>query len=213
MRVTKLEHACLIVTEGDAALVIDPGNYTRPVDASGVVAVVITHEHPDHITSEQLRRILGTNPEAVVLGPPGVASALRAEVPDVAVDVIGDGALRTVGPFTLRFFGTKHERIHASVPLVDNTGVLINDRLFYPGDAYTNPGVPVDLLVCPVGAPWLKVGEMMDYVSSVAPARSMPTHEGTLSAAGFDQATMRLAQATEPHGTAVIVRAGESITV
>ena len=211
MRVTKLEHACLIVTEGDGALVIDPGNYTRPVDATDVVAIVITHEHPDHVTADQLHRILASNPEAVVLGPPGVASALGSEAPEITIDIVGDGDRRTVGPFRLRFFGTKHEQIHSSVPLVDNTGVLVNETLFYPGDAYTTPDVPVDLLVCPVGAPWLKVGEMMDYVSAVAPARTIPTHEATLSEAGFGQGTMRLAQATEASGSAMVLRPGESV--
>ena len=42
MEVTKLEHACQILSDGDARLVLDPGDFTRPVDATGVVAVVVT---------------------------------------------------------------------------------------------------------------------------------------------------------------------------
>jgi L-ascorbate metabolism protein UlaG (beta-lactamase superfamily) len=213
MDVTKLEHACLIVRDGDDALVIDPGNYTRDVAVEHAVAVVITHEHPDHVTPEQLRRILAQNPGIPVFGPRGVADVLAEQTPEIEVDVVTDGDERTVGPFTLTFHGTRHQVIHTSVPIVDNTGVMVNGVLFYPGDAYTNPGVPVHTLATPVGAPWLKVSEMMDYVAAVAPERTFPTHERTLSDAGFAQASMRLAQMTEPRGEAVVLQPGDTLTL
>ncbi len=149
MEVTKLEHACQVVTEGTARLVLDPGGFTRPVDVTGVVAVVVTHEHPDHVTPDQVRRILDGSPGAVVIGPAGVARALDGVV---AVDVVTAGDRRTVGPFDLTFHGTRHNVIHSSVPVVDNTGVLVNGRLFHPGDSYTVPDVPVEVLAAPVGA-------------------------------------------------------------
>ncbi|MBK0296773.1 MBL fold metallo-hydrolase, partial [Bacillus sp. S34] len=110
-------------------------NFTRPVETTGVVAVVLTHEHPDHVTPEQLAGILARNPDAVVIGPAGVAAAL-AET-GVRIDVVTDGDHRSVGPFDLTFHGTRHNVIHSSIPVIDNTGVLVNGRLFYPGDSYT----------------------------------------------------------------------------
>ncbi|MFJ3382540.1 MULTISPECIES: MBL fold metallo-hydrolase [unclassified Curtobacterium] len=209
MEVTKLEHACQVVEADGARLVIDPGGFTRPVDVSGVVAVVITHEHPDHVTPTQLHAVLAANPGALVFGPAGVASAL----PDVDVDVVTDGDRRVVGPFELTFHGTRHNLIHSSVPVVDNTGVFVNGRLFYPGDGYTDPGVPVEVLAAPVGAPWLKVAEMMDYVALVAPQRAYPVHEATLSEIGYDMHTGRLREAVEPTGALVVLRPGESLTI
>ncbi len=211
MEVTKLEHACQIVTEGDARLVIDPGNFTRPVETTGVVAVVLTHEHPDHVTPEQLAGILARNPDAIVIGPAGVAAAL-AET-GVRIDVVTDGDHRSVGPFDLTFHGTRHNVIHSSIPVIDNTGVLVNGRLFYPGDSYTEPGAPVEVLAAPVGAPWLKVAEMMDYVAAVAPRRAYPVHEATLSEIGYGMHTGRLREAVEPGGALVLLAPGESLTV
>ncbi|WP_336696689.1 MBL fold metallo-hydrolase [Curtobacterium sp. USHLN213] len=213
MEVTKLEHACQIVTEGSARLVIDPGNFTRPVDVTGVVAVVVTHEHPDHVTPEQVRRILDANPGAVVIGPAGVARALAGGASDVVVDVVTAGDRRTVGPFDLSFHGTRHNLIHSSVPIVDNTGVLVNGRLFHPGDSYTVPDVPVEVLAAPVGAPWLKVSEMMDYVLAVGPRLAYPVHEATLSDVGYGMHTGRLREAVEPSGSLVVLRPGESLTI
>lgn len=213
MDVTKLEHACQVLTEGDARLVIDPGNVTRPVEAAGVVAVVITHEHPDHVTPAQLAGILAVNPGAVVIGPAGVAAALADAAPDVVVDVVTDGDHRTVGPFDLAFHGTRHNVIHSSIPVVDNTGVLVNGALFYPGDSYTDPGVPVEVLAAPVGAPWLKVAEMMDYVAAIAPRRAYPVHEATLSEVGYGMHTGRLRDVVEPGGSLVVLAPGESLTI
>ncbi|MGG7307470.1 MBL fold metallo-hydrolase [Curtobacterium sp. AB451] len=210
MEVTKLEHACQVVTEGTARLVLDPGGFTRPVDVTGVVAVVVTHEHPDHVTPDQVRRILDGSPGAVVIGPAGVARALDGVV---AVDVVTAGDRRTVGPFDLTFHGTRHNVIHSSVPVVDNTGVLVNGRLFHPGDSYTVPDVPVEVLAAPVGAPWLKVAEMMDYVLAVAPRRAYPVHEATLSDVGLDMHTGRLREAVEPSGSLVVLQPGESFTI
>ncbi|MFJ7287578.1 MBL fold metallo-hydrolase [Curtobacterium sp. NPDC098951] len=210
MEVTKLEHACQVVTEGTARLVLDPGGFTRPVDVTGVVAVVVTHEHPDHVTPDQVRRILDGSPGAVVIGPAGVARALDGVV---AVDVVTAGDRRTVGPFGLTFHGTRHNVIHSSVPVVDNTGVLVNGRLFHPGDSYTVPDVPVEVLAAPVGAPWLKVAEMMDYVLAVAPRRAYPVHEATLSDVGLDMHTGRLREAVEPSGSLVVLQPGESFTI
>ncbi|WP_144765589.1 MBL fold metallo-hydrolase [Curtobacterium sp. 9128] len=209
MQVTKLEHACQVVEVDGARLVIDPGGFTRDLDLTSVVAVVATHEHPDHVTAEQLSRLLAANPEAVVFGPAGVGAALEGS----AVDVVTAGDVRTVGPFDLRFHGTRHNVIHATVPVVDNTGVLVNGRLFHPGDAYTDPDVPVDVLAVPIGAPWLKVAEMMDWVAAVAPARAYPVHEATLSDIGFDMHVGRLREALAPTGELVVLQPGESLTI
>ncbi|PYY35331.1 MBL fold metallo-hydrolase [Curtobacterium sp. MCJR17_055] len=210
MLVTKLEHACLVVEEDGARLVIDPGAFTRPVEVTGVVAVVVTHEHPDHGTAEQVAGILERNPGIPVFGPAGVATAL-AEV--VAVDVVTAGEARTVGPFSLTFHGTRHQLIHSSVPVVDNTGVFVNGLLFHPGDAYIDPGVPVELFATPVGAPWLKIGELMDHLAAVAPRRAVPIHEATLSDIGLAGHTDRIRQVVEPAGEVVSLAPGESLRV
>ena len=60
-------------------LFIDPGKFTTPItEAAGAVAVVVTHQHDDHWTPEQIGRIRDRNPEARVFGPEGMA-AVAAE--------------------------------------------------------------------------------------------------------------------------------------
>ena len=212
MKVTKLEHSCLVIASTDKTLIVDPGSFTTPlVDTSDVVAIVITHEHADHWTAEQLTLILDRNPDARIFGPAGVAAAAA----DFDITVVKDGDAHEIGPFSLRVFGEKHAVIHHTIPVVDNVGVLINNELYYGGDSFTIPqGVEVGTLAVPAGAPWLKIAEVMDYVDAIRPRRSFPTHEMVLSTAGKALSNARIQAATEAGGGYFFpLEPGESIDV
>jgi L-ascorbate metabolism protein UlaG (beta-lactamase superfamily) len=189
-----------MIEDSGSRLFIDPGNFTTPItDATGAVAVVLTHEHPDHWTPEQLARITGKSPGVRVLGPAGVVRAAADR--GVEVEEVQAGDELEIAPFRLRFFGGRHAVIHSSIPVVDNLGVLVNDALYYAGDSFTVPeGVEVDVLAAPAGAPWMKIAESMDYVIAVAPKRAFATHEMVLSRAGKDMSHSRLRWATEQGG-------------
>jgi L-ascorbate metabolism protein UlaG (beta-lactamase superfamily) len=210
MRLTKLEHAALVVDDSGDKLYIDPGKFTTPItESAGAVAIVITHEHDDHWTPEQLRRIIAANPDVRVFGPSGVAAAASG----FPVETVAAGDEVEAGPFRLRFFGGRHAQIHQSIPIIDNLGVLVDDALYYAGDSFTVPeGVAVDVLAAPAGAPWMKIGEAMDYVMAVAPKRAFPTHEMLLSQAGKALSDTRLGWATEQGGGEYLpLRPGDSI--
>ena len=165
MRITKYEHATLVVEKDGRRLIIDPGSFTTQLpDVTAVDAVVITHEHPDHFTSDHLRAILDASPEATLYGPEGVAAAAS----DFDITVVQPGDEIDAGAFTLRFFGGTHSVIHWTVPIIDNVGVLVDDTLYYPGDSYAVPG-GVDVERAPhTGAPEAVVLEPRDEVGPPA---------------------------------------------
>jgi L-ascorbate metabolism protein UlaG (beta-lactamase superfamily) len=198
MKLTKMEHSALLVELGGQKLFVDPGSFTTALtETAGTVAVVITHEHADHWTPEQLDRILAMSPDAVIYAPAGVAAAAA----DYDITVVKAGDTVEAGPFTLRFFGGTHAVIHPSIPVVDNLGVLINNELYYAGDSFVVPeGVEVGTLAVPAGAPWLKISEVIDYILAVKPKRSFPVHEMLLSRAGKDMSNGRIKTATEQNG-------------
>ena len=210
MRLTKFEHAALVLETDGKKLVVDPGSFTRILpDITNTVAVVITHEHVDHWTPEQLSAILAQNPDAAIFAPEGVARAAT----DFEVTVVHAGDSTQAGPFRLEFFGGTHAVIHDSIPVVDNLGVLVNQNLYYAGDSFTIPsGIAVKTLAVPSGAPWMKLAEAMDYVLEVKPERSFSTHEMVLSQGGQHLSNSRIAWATEQNGGEFIpLEPGDSV--
>ncbi len=197
MQITKYEHACFVVSIGDKKLVVDPGSFTVPLpDTNNVVAVVITHEHQDHWTPEHLQRILDNSPDVKFYAPAGVAAAAS----DFEFSVVKNGDKVEADPFTLEFFGEQHAQIHSSIPLVDNVGVLINGQVYYGGDSFTQGPEGVEVLAVPASAPWLKIGEVMDYVAAAKPKRSFPTHEMINSVIGNGMANGRIEAVTKAGG-------------
>lgn len=196
MKVTKYEHATLVITANDQQLIIDPGVFLTPPDFAKTIAVVLTHEHADHWNENNLTAILAKSPGATIYGPRGVATAASG----FDITVVAAGDVIQIEPFTLEFFGEKHAVIHESIPVPDNVGVLVNDELYYAGDSYTVPDKTVGTLAAPIGAPWLKIGEAIDFVLAVKPKRAFYIHDMTLSIAGKGMASERLQWATEQNG-------------
>src|SRR5690606_19966157 len=117
MRVTKHEHACLEIEHSGDTLIIDPGSYTTLlVGVTRVVGVVITHEHADHWSDDQLELITKNNPDVRIFGPSGVAAAAS----QFTIETVDAGDTIELEPFTLTFYGGKHAIIHQSIPIVDN---------------------------------------------------------------------------------------------
>jgi L-ascorbate metabolism protein UlaG (beta-lactamase superfamily) len=183
MRLTKLGHSCLLVTEGSARLLIDPGVLSDGFEElEGLTAVLFTHQHSDHFDAGRLRELLERNQGVRVVSDEGTAGPL-SEV-GVDAEVVHDGDEFEAGGVGVRVAGREHAVIHPDIPVVPNVGYLVAGRLFHPGDAFTRPGQPVDLLAVPAGAPWLKVSEAIDYIREVRPTVAVPVHDKVLSAAG-----------------------------
>lgn len=199
MKLTKYEHACFTLEKDDQILVVDPGGYTTDfVAPEHVVAVVITHQHADHFDTEHLAEIFSKNDEVLVLGPADVIDKVEIE----NKRAIEPGEKVSVGPFDLEFFGGVHALIHPTMPRVGNVGVMINDLVYYPGDSLVTPERDVDTLVVPAAAPWMTIGQAMDFLSAVHPRFALPTHDAIYSDAGRELADRLLGMTAEKVGTA-----------
>jgi L-ascorbate metabolism protein UlaG (beta-lactamase superfamily) len=197
MKITKHGHACLEVELDSQTLIIDPGSYTEELTGLGnVVAVVITHKHDDHCDEAKIAKIKKDNPAVQIFGTSEVAARLEG----LTVTTVYHGDYYEVGSFKLEFFGDMHQIIHKSIPLIQNTAVLVNENLYYAGDSYTPPDQKIKVLACPTSAPWLKIGDVMDYIQEIKPAICFPTHNALLSQLGQDLNNSRVKQVTEENG-------------
>jgi L-ascorbate metabolism protein UlaG (beta-lactamase superfamily) len=184
MRLIKHGHACVRLEVDDVVLVLDPGMFTAPEAVDGSTAVLVTHEHADHWTPDLLRAT-----DAPVFTIEAVAAQIREQAPDVAerVTVVRPGDTFDAG-IPVEVVGEKHAVIHPELPHFDNSGYLLTadtTTVFHPGDALTVPPAIPDVLLLPVSAPWLKVGECIDYARDVGAPRSLAIHDAVYSEAGL----------------------------
>ena len=200
MRLTKFGHSCLLVEEGGARVLLDPGSFSEGFETlEGLTAVCLTHQHVDHLDPERVRLLLDRNPGVRVVSDEGSAEALGEAGADV--EVVHDGDELVLGGLALRVAGRDHAAVHPEVPVIPNVGYLVGGRLFHPGDALTMPGEPVEVLAVPAGAPWLKLADAVDYLRKVGPRVAVPVHEKVLSEVGIG-AHYRLLEQLGGPGTA-----------
>ncbi|MET8146979.1 MBL fold metallo-hydrolase [Actinoplanes sp. NPDC049668] len=183
MRVTKFTHSCLRVEDGDAVLVVDPGAFSERSALDGADAVLITHEHFDHLDTDALAAALDKHPGLRVYAHPQVLPKLEA----FAVTAVEAGTEFTAAGFTVRAYGGQHAVIHADIPRIANLGYLISDgagSVYTPGDSFTVPDEHVDTLFVPLNAPWMKLSEAIDFVRAVRPDRAFALHDHLLTGTG-----------------------------
>ena len=177
MRITRYGHSCLLVEDGDARVLLDPGVYSSGFEhLEGLTAVLVTHQHPDHLDVERLRPLLAANPDARLHLDEGSAGAHA----DLDAVVVRDGDRLDVGvPVTVH--GATHAVIHEEIPRIPNVGYLVGGRFFTPGDALTVPDADVEVLGLPTAAPWLKLSEAVGLLRAVTPRLAFPVHDAVLS--------------------------------
>lgn len=195
MELTKYGHACVRLEKDGKVLVIDPGTFTEGPVLDGADAVLITHAHFDHMDVERLK---SASPDLEVWTCEGAAAELT-DVP-VKVQTVRHGDTFTAAGFTVRAFGEWHAANHPDLPIVNNVGFLVDDEVFYPGDAFTVPDVTVPTLLVPTGAPWLRLAEVVEYLRTVRPARAYSTHDGIYSEQGLKLVDAWLGMESEHQG-------------
>jgi L-ascorbate metabolism protein UlaG (beta-lactamase superfamily) len=193
MKITKLTHACLKLENKSRRIWIDPGNFTKEFLPEKAEAVIITHLHDDHCHQPNIEKLLELNPDTKIFSTAEVKEKLEG----LDVTVVQHGDLFELDGFSLEFFGDMHQEIHRSIPLVQNTAVMVNQQFYYPGDSYTPPEYRPELLAVPASAPWLKIADVIDYLHLVKPKKAFPTHNALLSEIGHDLQNSRIQQIVE----------------
>jgi L-ascorbate metabolism protein UlaG (beta-lactamase superfamily) len=180
MQLTKYTHACVRLDDGDRTLVIDPGTFSELETAlDGADAVLITHEHADHIDAEKLRSAAKGDPRLRVWGPASIAGAL-GDLGEQFVSIVPGTTFDAAG-FSVRTFGGQHALIHPAIPVVTNVGYLVDGAVYHPGDSFTVPDAPVATLLLPTNAPWSKASEVIDFAVAVRAPRAFQIHDSLVT--------------------------------
>ncbi len=206
MRLTKFAHSCIRMDTGAGVLTIDPGTFSAAREAlAGADACLLTHQHPDHLDVVALVAALREQPDLRVWGPDDALALVRQELepgeaPDRLTEVGPDTHVDVAGT-RVDTYGGQHALIHGLVPVVDNLGYLVGDRLYHPGDSLTVPPVEVDTLLLPTHAPWSKVAEVLDFLVAVRPAKAFQVHDALLNERGQAAVEAHVTRFAERYGS------------
>ncbi|VXB15597.1 MBL fold metallo-hydrolase [Citricoccus sp. K5] len=215
---TKYGHACIRLEKDGRRLVLDPGNFSDiPVALDGAEHILVTHEHADHLDDGPVLEYLAAHPDVTVRAPVAAVARLAATAPSSSVDPdriipTGPGEEFETAGFAVRTVGGQHAVIHPQIPVVANTGYLIDGLVYHPGDSYiVPPGPAPDTLLVPLSAPWSKLSEMVDFITAVRPRQAIPVHDGLLNDRGLPMYRRQATTFAERYGTELtVLEEGES---
>lgn len=177
MRITKYEHACLDIQQDNTRIIIDPGKFTKSLtNYADINALVITHIHSDHFLLDTVQKIISSNPNIKVFTVNQVASQIKSK----SVNVVSAGEKHIINNVILTFHGGDHEFYNE----FENIAVMIDNKLYHPGDSYTVPKTKFEALASPASAPWLRVKDAGSFIANCKPKIAFPIHNAVLSPEG-----------------------------
>jgi L-ascorbate metabolism protein UlaG (beta-lactamase superfamily) len=183
VQITRFGHAAVLVEVADTRILVDPGVFSpdETFALTALDAIIVTHQHADHIDPARGAQLLAGNPSATLIADPETAGAVDfgSWTPNA------EGQVSEINGLTVTGVGSQHAVIVPEIPRIANVGVLITapgePTLFLAGDTYEYVPAGVDVLGVPLAAPWAKVGETVEFVQRVAPKVMFPVHDCTIA--------------------------------
>lgn len=181
MKLTHFGHAAVLVeTPSGTKALIDPGTYSHGFEElTDLDLILVTHAHPDHLDVARLGALRETNPQASLVAN---AEARAAAGESREIDrLVSDASIVEVAGARVEPTGQKHAEIYATLPSMANTGFILDDAVWHPGDAFDAEPRHVDILLLPVGGPFMKISEAIDFARAVGPRVIVPIHQAGLA--------------------------------
>ncbi len=179
MIVSKHLHSCLLVKELQTTVLIDPGIYTYQENAlttdsiAKLDYILITHEHPDHMSLPFIQELIEKFPQVQIISNPSVSEILREKHIRVHTDLSSLPA-----DLRIQFEEVGHEKLwDKATP--QNIVFQVFNKLTHPGDSH-HFETATDVLALPIQAPWGNTREAVELALRLKPKEIIPIHDWML---------------------------------
>lgn len=178
MKIIRYFQSCLQIEEGSARILIDPsGHEAEDVAKFGKLdAVLYTHEHGDHFDAEMAKNFVE---QAIA---PVYANASTAKLIKASATTVNDGQEFEIAGITIKALELPHCQMPDGSDGPQNTGYLINEKLFHAGDGKELDNLTVDNLAGPMLGPDVSVRDLCDFAKQLKAKRVVPIHYDTFGA-------------------------------
>ncbi len=175
MKITKLNHACLLIKNEDKVFLIDPGSFSTDLvnevlpSLEKLDYVLITHDHFDHFDPELCRAISDKYPKAKFIGTSDVVNKLK----DLGLDNASTKANELIDIYDIG-----HDSMSPLAPenSTQNFAIKIMGRLITPGDSH-HLTESSEILCLPMDGPWGSTIEAVRMVDRLKPRYVLPIHD------------------------------------
>lgn len=173
MKVTRFEQSCMLVEIGKTRILMDPGfpfTEKHTIDELGDLdAVFITHEHADHFDREFCEELAKGAKVHV-----NESTDKLLKHPDKIV--VKDNDLVEVGKVRVKVLELPHCLMPDGSEGPQNTGYLINDLFFHPGDGVDIKGLRVENLAVPIIGPDVSIKDAFQFAREVGAKKAIAIH-------------------------------------
>jgi L-ascorbate metabolism protein UlaG (beta-lactamase superfamily) len=170
MKITRFFQSCLLIEENGARILIDPSGQEKDRDFGKLDAVLYTHEHPDHFDADMAQAFVEQGIAPVY------ANASTAKQIKASKTLVKDGQEFDIAGLKIKVIELPHCLMVDGSEGPQNTGYLINKKIFHPGDGKELTGLKVDTLAVPISGPDISLKDAFAFAKQVAAKQVIPIH-------------------------------------